>query len=814
MGNITELINNIKNAVFGKDVRKSICDAIEQCYDDAIANGHTDMEVAKARQSYNDLNGRLEATENKIDINSSRISNLAHLEEGSTTGDAELIDIRTGIDGKVYENAGNAVRNQIKNLNENLNKLGRTEYIPIGCYEIIENTAYYLDRSPSTNYSSTAFKFEVKNEIRYIKVNSTAPAYSNHLTFLDDNDNVISYIANTSNKVASITNFLCTIPEGTKKIISCCSTNKPNTNFLSVQGLIYPDIFFKGWNQDIKEKQREENLFFMVGNTVRNIISSYVIGMQSRRLLKLYKTNYDIIIECDSETQLFYDNSWQSKALIKANKSFDGWMAFRKADNTIIPLNYDMNEHVILTLVPKIEHNSKNLRYLQDITNTIEFEQKNAFSVGNSFNNARISSKEIIQHNGTILIKRLNEDIEIAVDEYMKNDETYIVSHKYPDFVNNFYGNWIKNDIFMNLYNDRIYQISVRYKNEIISSNEIYSFIEIFEVDNKNYIPEYYKEYLDNKINSINENQNGFDKFSFAFITDMHIQRNTKHSIPLLKKIVNNCAIKTVLCGGDWQTAWNSNEKGKNAVIDDMNELKELFEDLPLIKTVGNHEWAYGNQNQYNLMTSEIYNYYFRDMEKNKKNEIIYGENGTYFYQDDLNNKIRYISLNVMDTPDDADISSYNKEWYFKIGDTQLNWLKTTALNLPTKEWLCIILSHVPLWQRDEIPWQDSSSIVVNAWTMKQTISNFVNKTDYAAEYKGNLLCCIAGHTHRDALIDWAGTHLIVTNADCFIKTTDSDDRERNSISEQCFDVFSVDRTTRTVRVSRIGAGSDRIFQY
>ena len=52
----------------------------------------------------------------EIDVERKRIDNFNTLQEGSTTGDAELTDIRIGHDGVTYLNAGTAVREQIRQV--------------------------------------------------------------------------------------------------------------------------------------------------------------------------------------------------------------------------------------------------------------------------------------------------------------------------------------------------------------------------------------------------------------------------------------------------------------------------------------------------------------------------------------------------------------------------------------------------------------------------------------------------------------------------------------------------------------------------
>lgn len=97
MSNIEENLAFILSSRYGEDVRQAIHDSIHDCYEDGKA-GAVDL-VARER-----------------------IANLV-ANNNPTEGNSELLDIRVDADGKTYPSAGDAVREQVSSLKEDLDVL-------------------------------------------------------------------------------------------------------------------------------------------------------------------------------------------------------------------------------------------------------------------------------------------------------------------------------------------------------------------------------------------------------------------------------------------------------------------------------------------------------------------------------------------------------------------------------------------------------------------------------------------------------------------------------------------------------------------
>lgn len=119
---IEDALKEIADSAKGKDVRKALY-ALGYTLNQEGKAGSVDLLARKeleSKASKVELNTETSERRQEIAVERSRIDNLTKMEEGSTTGDAELQDIRVGANGKTYANAGDAVRGQVGDIDREL----------------------------------------------------------------------------------------------------------------------------------------------------------------------------------------------------------------------------------------------------------------------------------------------------------------------------------------------------------------------------------------------------------------------------------------------------------------------------------------------------------------------------------------------------------------------------------------------------------------------------------------------------------------------------------------------------------------------
>ena len=111
---------------------------ITQLTDSVTSNSTTTAATPNSVKSVKDsLNSEINRATNVESVLTARIDTITNLPEGSTTGDAELQDIRVKADGTIAENAGNAVREQISELKSDFGNLR---------FSITENNLLHVEK--------------------------------------------------------------------------------------------------------------------------------------------------------------------------------------------------------------------------------------------------------------------------------------------------------------------------------------------------------------------------------------------------------------------------------------------------------------------------------------------------------------------------------------------------------------------------------------------------------------------------------------------------------------------------------------------
>lgn len=362
-------------------------------------------------------------------------------------------------------------------------------------------------------------------------------------------------------------------------------------------------------------------------------------------------------------------------------------------------------------------------------------------------------------------------------------------------------------------------------------------------------IPTYWTDTIEEKTAVVNalQSEGGINAISFVWASDPHIPDNhsarTEHLGKLMARMLNDCDIPFAVVSGDIGTrASLSTEEN----LMDMQKLigqhlAPLWGSDRLLVAVGNHDGVWGTNpngdgatgyycNQ--VPSEQLWNGYFRWQTLDPRR--VFSEDGLYFYVDHAAQKTRFIVLNSQfggEYSEDENGWAVNNRFRTSCyGQAQLDWLADVALDMP-EGYGAVITTHVPprVLEGATLPYTvDSSQLngIINAYCNKTTFhgsytdgvegwSNSTVSVDFT-DARGEIIALFAGHVHQDTVDTTTLECPIITiiSAGAPVNYGESPERVFQTDTETSFDVVTINRKTRTIYCTRVGAGKDRVISY
>ena len=325
-------------------------------------------------------------------------------------------------------------------------------------------------------------------------------------------------------------------------------------------------------------------------------------------------------------------------------------------------------------------------------------------------------------------------------------------------------------------------------------------------------IPSFWQDAVNECIANIKNLQQGKNCVTFPFFSDNH-QRNG-YAGRLIAHIMKECHIPYCFYGGD--------SISSGTIADEATMIKQdkAFDDsmsyIPngrFCRAVGNHDgYWYDGTNKHHYKRNNVYELFLREesVAQNKH----YGDDGTYYYVDEIASKVRFIVLNT-----NAEEFSAGNEI---IDENQVNWLKNKALSLDDEGWAVVIISHHPI----------SNSYHADISNAADVISDI--KTSGV-----DVIGWFSGHVHRDRMTTYLltggndttegtpsstklGFTQVTITSDNTERAYKNDDGSTSSTYHEvaednqshAIDFVTINRDTRTVNLTRLGIGDNRSFTY
>lgn len=760
------------------------------------------------------LTTRMSAIETEQSVQSARMDTFTSLPEGSTSGNAELADIRVGAAGTTYDTAGNAVRGQIGELKSDLNNMS-VGMETFGFYSAFNACGLWKgDNVSSEKYRATSQSVMVFDRDINIKI---ASGYRIRFNL---------FVDGVYSSESAWFEGTYPLPKGTvfKIVIAKTSATEDTTSTADVPTFVNAIKFESANGYSLAKHENGYNNIFNL-----DYISARYIGRYTRAGIHngaIYTPQHWRV----SNTDII---STERDLLVKVKENgFRFNVTLYDENGSVIPsIGWTTSEHTIIKgsrfrlQIARVTENESEYADVDEFANALVVNSclsdvansvsetilstqsnlvKGTFDNGqlNSTDSKRARTKYIYVDKPTEFSVTPNSDYywlvkgSAVIDGILQDVEQYVPSWNHTSqklilqkgvyvlIVAN--GSTYDTSINYDLSNpsiefsftsfslaDCVNLLMNRYDNETLTSK--------YAVD----LPNYWEEYMETKLPSIisQVRESSMTGDSFVFFTDYHIEYNSGKSHLLMNRILNNTPINKVVFGGDVLNG--STTKAESHAK--YQEFAQRFRKLPMFGIRGNHEYNLndGGSESVKFTENEIYNYIIKLCE-----DKITSTGKMYYYVDNQPQKIRYIFL------DTRNLSGYDD---YPIDDTQLVWLSATLAEL-TSEWNVVIFTHQFFYYNSA-----GSSWHINS--LGEQIENAIQNSNTVA----TICAIISGHTHKDYSEMKNGVAYIATTWDGYYADSS---RELGTTTELAFDVFTIDTLAKTIKATRIGYGEDRVWTY
>lgn len=329
-------------------------------------------------------------------------------------------------------------------------------------------------------------------------------------------------------------------------------------------------------------------------------------------------------------------------------------------------------------------------------------------------------------------------------------------------------------------------------------------------------------EKLYNQVNPLFNTIND-ENFCFAWLSDNHLSGYVGREETDMTDLAIGEIDKTLNFDAILNTGDSIMERQGVSGLNSLRKIASRFNPNKLVFCEGNHD---RNPILPHLTKKEFYNIVYR---QTKSENIVWGsKENAYYYRDFPTYKIRIIVLNVYENMYHDD--SYDESMCGYSGN-QLEWLAQTALKI-NPDYSIIVLTHDAPVKLENNAYEiqnnaDSLAQILKSFKIGQatevkytdTLHNGVFSVDVETTYSvpGNIIAVLSGHAHCDDLKTVDGINYIqLTCAYIDVVNTFTGYENRPAFSEKsyAFDIGIVDTENRTLKLKRIGYGTDRTVSY